>query len=184
MHTESINKGDKMFCSARYCWENILSAVRLSLCFCAAVGRCRGSDAAWPGRPQPELPQQAPWPHPCLPQQRAAAGKRNHSVLLACLACVSTPVPLSHCLLLTPLLPRCPLISACPIGNPFHCPPFFPTPFSPLLLLSDLSCVQSVVVGMPPVSQVSMMEEQQRQNNMVRPVVAFYNTTNMCSGGP
>ncbi|XP_063760899.1 mediator of RNA polymerase II transcription subunit 25 isoform X5 [Eleginops maclovinus] len=27
---------------------------------------------------------------------------------------------------------------------------------------------QSVVVGMPPVSQVSMMEEQQRQNNMVR----------------
>lgn len=40
-----------------------------------------------------------------------------------------------------------------------------------LLLLSDLSCVQSVVVGMPPVSQVSMMEEQQRQNNMVRPAV-------------
>lgn len=41
-----------------------------------------------------------------------------------------------------------------------------------LLLLSDLSCVQSVVVGMPPVSQVSMMEEQQRQSNMVRPAVA------------
>lgn len=39
-------------------------------------------------------------------------------------------------------------------------------------LLSDLSCVQSVVVGMPPVSQVSMMEEQQRQSNMVRLAVA------------
>lgn len=39
-------------------------------------------------------------------------------------------------------------------------------------LPSALSCVQSVVVGMPPVSQVSMMEEQQRQNNMVRPAGA------------
>lgn len=44
---------------------------------------------------------------------------------------------------------------------------------SPLFLFSGLSCVQSVVVGMPPVSQVSMMEEQQRQNNMVRPKVAL-----------
>lgn len=152
----------------------MFTAVSLSLCFWAAVGRCRGSNAAWSGRPQPKLPQQASWPHSRVPRQRPAAGKWTHSVL-ACLP-VSTPVLLSRCLLLTPLPPWCLLISACLIGNPFlHCPSvFFPTlpPFSPLLLLSDLSCVQSVVVGMPPVSQVSMMEEQQRQNNMVRSAVA------------
>ncbi len=48
----------------------------------AAVGWRRRSNAAWSGRPQPELPQQAPWPNSCLPRQRPAAGKWTHSVLV------------------------------------------------------------------------------------------------------
>lgn len=38
----------------------------------------------------------------------------------------------------------------------------------PLPPLLSLSSVQSVVVGMPSVSQVTLMEEQQRQANLVR----------------
>lgn len=76
------------------------------------------------------------------------------------------PFPLAcFVTLLIQMLPK--YFSACLIVNSsLSC--FFNT-FHFLLLLSDLFCVQSVVVGMPPVSQVSMMEEQQRQNNMVRP---------------
>lgn len=76
-------------------------------------------------------------------------------------------------------LSRCLLwpVSACLAANTFPTMPLFVCFFHPTLLLSDLSRVQSVVVGMPPVSQVSMMEEQQqRQNNMVRPTVASKHT--------
>lgn len=92
------------------------------------------------------------------------------------------PIPVSHsnvqqqvsaptccsvcacCLLLTPpgLVPACFIDDAqCRSGSSS-------SSSSHLHLLSRLSCVQSVVVGMPPVSQVSMMEEQQRQSSMVR----------------
>lgn len=151
----------------------MLFLIAVSFCFHAAVGCGRGSDAAWSGGPQPELSQQSPWPHSCLPRQRPAAGKWTHSVLVclpvfphwfpshsACCWHLYCPGAgwFMHALLVT--LSSSVLLSF-----------FTLLPLSPLLL-SDLSCVQSVVVGMPPVSQVSMMEEQQRQNNMVRLAVA------------
>lgn len=55
------------------------------------------------------------------------------------------------------------------------------TPSPPLC--SILSCVQSVVVGMPSVSQVSMMEEQQRQSTMVSLLAPrLTRLTNLLSG--
>ncbi|TWW70350.1 Mediator of RNA polymerase II transcription subunit 25 [Takifugu flavidus] len=56
---------------------------------------------------------------------------------------------------------------------------------SHLHLLSGLSCVlQPVVVGMPPVSQVSLMEEQQRQSSMMSMRAAVPTNQQQQAGAP
>lgn len=96
----------------------------------------------------PRPPGPIPVPHGNVQQQVGAPPPPFTQRCASCTCCLSVP-------------PSPGLVDACFTDDAS-------SSSSHLYLLSGLSCVQSVVVGMPPVSQVSMMEEQQRQNNMVR----------------
>ena len=146
MQTETINTGYEMFLmlaavslsynAFTFNLDNALIQSDLHTFLSISMQQLGGAGPMQPGQvaPNQNFLNRPPGP---IPVSHGNVQQQVNERILCWHVCPGFAlVFFSRCLLLKPLLPRCPLISACLTGNPFlYCPPFLftlPPPLPPL----------------------------------------------------